>query len=174
MGGGKITREQIIEGLGFEPVGGQGGNLVSLTNWVNAGVNYADGTLAYQSNRAVSPIIPVKSGGTYTLSFTQPSDRTLELNVFAWGNTESTYIGALLGENINEKNIFTVNNEVGLIRLVVRGHLPDNDSVDLSLIPQLKIKLEPGIVANPIWTPAPDDYLSLAARVAVLENKAGN
>lgn len=171
MGGGKTTKSQVIEALGYTPAGGE--NLA-----LDSGIEESN-TLYPSKTYALSKML--KEGVHYTVTIWANPDEEDRNSVEVYLGEDGLYairpnptrypdgsyriIGGMLergGENALNKKL-----QVQIYAT------PKGDTFTIH-----RFKLEPGIITDPVWTPAPEDVVvrseldALIKRVAVLEAQA--
>lgn len=186
---GKVTREQIIAALGYEPVGGQGVNLARGTSrewsdWITPKTNKdnVNDTVNIETHLLDNK----KAGDLYTCSLEMEFKDVKAID----GQAFRIMSQGMVDTKWESKNIW--------YELVLFTTPPENKvyrfvrtvALDSAVVTATKfmfgfrinywgagqfryrrIKAEAGAVSNPIWTPAPEDYIALEARVKALEGK---
>ena len=151
---------------------GQGVNLLTSEEsaWENVGIDFASGIFDGKNNNRLKmkEKIFIQPGPKYTLSIFNTGEIKYAHTAFYYGE-DNSYIG---NSGIKEQSPFTLElpKRTAYIYIVLR-HVGGVSEIKPSELNSVRIKLEIGAIENPIWTPSPDDFIDLKARVAALENK---
>lgn len=190
MGGGK--KEDIIKALGYLPADAKvnGINLLTgtkdfsgswkINGFIKDGSQY-NGFTVYKYQYEWGGIFqgfPVAEGETYTFSAYAKADKPMTLYIapaYSRANDENYATAKTGSKAISVKTewarysmTFEISKSGNLY-----PHIEMPDTYRGTMYYVCGYKLEKGENPNPIWTPAPEDYIDLANRVAVLESKNG-